>query len=399
MIKNILIVLCTSLMLYLMNFHQTQSSVWVAPYLSAASNFNFSSLTMYIDQSQIDYFSQLTREEQFKFNFEKSENIVQYEYLAIGFYFIAIIATKIFFFLGDLESIQLLQQLIHIGISILILNQFSINRNKLLFLFFYTLNPIILYFVNFPYYYFWQFLPAAIFIYYYLSNKKIGNIIFLMAFVMFIAYIIRPTILFFALFFFIWFAIKENLKKSIVAIIFFLWLINCFQSYSFGPWHTMYIGIGAYNNDFDIKLSDTSGFDYFNSIQDKIINSSLISDDDELKHDYYDVLKDRYLQIIQLNPLLIIKNGVLNIIGSYGFGYKPENTILIYTNILCGLIFMIMLLYCKQYTLFFAIGISSISFTPYYPPISAYMYGSYILIAIGIINIIHYVIIKRGNDA
>ncbi|MDL2346075.1 hypothetical protein [Campylobacter hyointestinalis] len=394
MIKNILVAFCISIMLYLMNFHQTQSSAWVAPYLSAAKNFDFSSLVMHVDQSQIDYFSQLTREEQFKFNFEKSENIVQYEYLAIGFYFVAIIATKIFFFLGDLESIQLLQQLTHMGISILILNQFSININKLLFVFIYALNPIVLYFVNFPYYYFWQILPASIFIYYYLSNKKIGNIIFLVAFVMFILYLIRPTILFFSLFFFIWCAIKENWKKSIISMILFLGLINCFHPHSFGPWHTMYIGIGAYNNNFNIKLSDESGYDYFRNTKGKMMNSYLISNN-ELRRDYYDALKNRYLQIIQLNYLLIFKNAVLNIIGSYGFGYKPENKVLIYINILCGLVFMTMLLYSKQYILFSAIGISSISFTLYYPPIGAYMCGSYILIAIGIINIISYYYNKK----
>ena len=60
-----------------------------------------------------------------------------------------------------------------------------------------------------------------------------------------------------------------------------------------------------------------------------------------------------------------------------------------------GVIMMLLLLYTKQYILFLAIGFAGGGFTPYYPPIGAYMFGSYILIVIAFIGVIDYFILKR----
>ena len=385
------------LMLYSMDFNQTQAPAWIAPYLSAAANFDFSSLAMYIDQTQIEQFSKLTRPEQFDFNFVSSSNIERYDHLAIGFYFISILATKIFFFIGDLEAIVLLQQIVHVSLSFLIMTRLEKSRDKVIFFIFYMINPIVLYFVNFPFYYFWQMVMSVIFVYYYMSNKKIGNYIFILTLAIYFLYIIRPSILFLIFFFYLFYMYKESWKKGVIAIGIFLSLITGLQSsYGGGPWHTMYVGIGAYQNPYGIKLSDESGYEYFNKITSKTFGSKDVTNE-ELKNEYYNTIKNKYLEILKKEPVMIVQNAIFNTIGAYALGYKTGSLLLIYINIFLGLMMVILLLYTKQYILFLAIGAGSISFTPYYPPISAYMYGNYILLVIGFIGAINFININRLN--
>jgi hypothetical protein len=394
--NKLYILVVTITFLYLLDFNQSQSSAWIAPYLSATANFDWLNIfSMQIDKDQIEQFTNSSQAGKFEFNFLASDTLENYNYLAIGFYFISVVATKIFFFLGDLEAIKLLQQIVHVGLSIVILSAISTNRNKFLFFIFYMINPIVLYFVNFPYYYFWQVVPAAIFLYYFISHKKVQNMIFAIAVIFAFIYLVRPTTLFFILFILLYFGYKESWRKSMIAMAIFFIMISVPPKLGFGPWHTMYVGVGAYANSYNIKLSDKSGYEYFEEKTGKIYNSSKVSDD-TLKKEYYSVLKERYFSILNEEPLSIVKNALLNTVGSYGFGYKTGSSVLVYTNILVGFIMLLLLLYTKQYLLFFTIGISSATFTPYYPPIGAYMFGSYILIVIGLIGIIEYFINKRN---
>jgi hypothetical protein len=79
---------------------------------------------------------------------------------------------------------------------------------------------------------------------------------------------------------------------------------------------------------------------------------------------YYNIIKNRYLEIIKEEPFMIVKNAIFNVLGSYGVGYKTGNKNIIYVNIFIGFIMVLLLLYSKQYILFLAIGASSISFAP-----------------------------------
>ena len=95
---------------------------------------------------------------------------------------------------------------------------------------------------------------------------------------------------------------------------------------------------------------------------------------------------------------MMIKHALLNTAQSYSIGYKVGSPKIIYISAIMGVIIMFLLLYTKQYLLFLAIGFASGSFTPYFPPIGAYMYGSYILIVIGFIGIVEYFILKRRGE-
>ena len=179
----------------------------------------------------------------------------------------------------------------------------------------------------------------------------------------------------------------------------FFSLISIAPKISIGPWHTMYVGIGAYENPYGIELSDTEGFKYYKEQTGKLVNSGSIMQE-KVKEDYYKVLKDRYFSIVEENPVMIIKHGILNTIQAYSIGYSNSlnqkfGNKIIYLSVLVGLIVMGFLIYTKQYILFLAIGFSSGGFTLYYPPILTYMFGNFILLAVGVIGMVDYFIKQK----
>ncbi len=388
MFNKILLIILMICSLYLMDFNQTMSPNWIGPYLSAAANFDYSSFDMYVDFSEIHKFSLLSNTEKFSYSFPSSNNVILYDYLAKGYLLILLLSKKIFFFVGDLDSLKYLQYVVHICISLSIISILDEKYKKIMFFILYSINPIVLYFVNFPFYYFWQVVPSYIFLYYYVKNKEINNKIFILTLIFFLIYMTRPTVLFIIIFFYFLYAYRENFLKSFIAILIFLGLSFGIKSNSIGPWHTMYIGIGAYTNSYNITLSDNQAYKFFYNKTGKVMNSFNVTDK-SLHEEYYAIMEKEYFAIVKSDPMMIIKNATLNVLQSYSFGYKVGNIKIVYLSIFIGMIIVTSLLYFRQYILFFAIGLAGGTFTLYYPPIPAYMFGSYILIVFAIINIFH----------
>jgi len=214
--------------------------------------------------------------------------------------------------------------------------------------------------------------------------------------------IIRPSTLFIILFILAYIAYNERkVLQGVLAIILFIGLTFALKPDSINqPWHTMYIGVGAYPNDYNITLDDTSGFKKFENQTGKaILGCRTNMENNDLYAEYIgDFIKKEYFNILNESPELLVKNAVLNILQSYGLGYKSNYMMVNYLSALIGLVLIILLFWFREYLLLLAIGIASVSFTPYYPPIAAYMFGSYILIVfawmIAIEKILHKLTIR-----
>ena len=143
------------------------NAIWIAPYLSAASNYNAGG-DFKIALEQVNEFIALSSREQLSYRFNSIEDPLYYNHNPIGYVILIQSATTLFgLFAGDLQSILLLQLFIHVGICLTILSWFQKNRLQFwLILFLYALNPLILYFVVFNFYYFWQVLPSVGFLIY-----------------------------------------------------------------------------------------------------------------------------------------------------------------------------------------------------------------------------------------
>lgn len=383
--KIILYILAALFLVFTLKFfenNQQQSADCTSAYLSGAVNWSIGEKWQ-VNISEMEYFKTLNAEDKIDYRFTKTDNTVPYAYNAIGLMYVDAVSRAIFFWQGDLQSLISLQQLIHVLLSFLILFLLTSTRQKVLFYFLYVVNPLVIYLVDFPYYYFWQVIPTTILLIYILRNKKIKNMIFLIAIIFSIIFIIRPSTLFILLFVLGYIGYKESKLKALMAIALFLGLGFLMKPDSVNqPWHNMYVGVGAYSNEYNIELNDSSGFKKFEKeTGEKILGCQTNIENNELYEEYInDFIKKEYFDIIEESPFLLIKNALLNVLESYGFGYKPDLMSINYFSAFIGLVLMMLLLYFGEYVLFFAIGIASASFTLYYPPIAAYMLGSYILI-------------------
>ena len=370
---------------------QMQSADCTTPYLSGASNWSLLE-GWRVNLDEMKAFRKLNTEDKLAYRFTETNETIPYSYNAIGLMYIDILSRTIFFWQGDLQSIISLQQVIHIVFSFWILSLLKLVWKKIIFYLFYVINPLILYFVDFPYYYFWQTLPALIVLIYILREKALNNTIFFLSILFSFIVIIRPSTLFILFLILIYIAYKEKrILNAFLAVFIFVGLTFILKPNSVNePWHTMYVGIGGYVNDYNITLRDDSGFNNFKEDSGVVIRGcSTNMDNNYLYIEYNDFIKKEYFKILRESPALLVKNMFLNILQSYGFGHAPNFTIINYLSSSLGLIFIILLLYYKEYWLFLFIGISTISFTPYYPPIAAYMFGSYVFIIYAWLKILY----------
>jgi hypothetical protein len=197
--------------------------------------------------------------------------------------------------------------------------------------------------------------------------------------------------------FFILHFLLESKWRSMGCFVLFLLLINIFAAKKTGNsqlyWHTIFIGIGAYPNPFLSSLSDNEGFDFFHKRTGLVISNTIpggnIYTDHALRDTYITTLKNEYLSLWQTQPFLLIKNAALNFFQSFSLGYFVDYPLWVsYLSAATGFVFCLLLLLKKQYLWIIALAACSITFTPYYPPILAYMYGSFILIVAAFISLL-----------
>ena len=396
-----ILMLIAFILLQVFERSQQQSPDCTSAYLSGAANWSIGR-DWQVNIEEMKHFSTLSPEDRIEYRFRNQEDTKPYAYNAIGLMYVDVIARTLFFWQGDLESLITLQQIIHLLFSLVILILLQPLWKKILFFFLYTINPFILYLVDFPYYYFWQTIPTSILLIYILRNRPINSMILVIAILFSFIAIIRPSTLFIILFILAYIAYNERkVLQGVLAIILFIGLTFALKPDSINqPWHTMYIGVGAYPNDYNITLDDTSGFKKFENQTGKaILGCRTNMENNDLYAEYIgDFIKKEYFNILNESPELLVKNAVLNILQSYGLGYKSNYMMVNYLSALIGLVLIILLFWFREYLLLLAIGIASVSFTPYYPPIAAYMFGSYILIVfawmIAIEKILHKLTIR-----
>lgn len=373
--------------MFVMDFGQGQSATWVSPYLSAAANYDIGQSKMMVDISQMREYEKLDPDSQRNYVFPKGGITEEYDYLALGFLFVILLAKKLFFFAGDLQSIVYLQYVIHAFTSLVITVLLQENYKRVLFLLLYAFNPLVLYFVNFPYYYYWQVVPSFFIAAYFLSGIRLGVWLYAATAALFFIFLIRPTVIFIILWLLVYSAVREGAKHAVGAFILLVLAINLLPGSGMGPWHTMYIGLGAYENSHGIELSDESGYKFYSESAQGDIGSHNIHHE-SVRSNYYEVVREEYTRIATDEWLMVLRNSVLNVTSAYSIGYKAGNTLIQYFSSFTGLVLVLLLLYFRQFFWFFSIGIACAGFALYYPPIAAYMFGSYILIVLGVISIL-----------
>ncbi len=157
-------------------------------------------------------------------------------------------------------------------------------------------------------------------------------------------------------------------------------------------WHTIYAGIGAYPNSHNLpKLSDNTAYALYTEKTGQILDLRPGGNfyDKKVFSNYAKVLRTEYMHILQTDPFILIRNAILNFFQTFSLGYFVDYPLWVsYLSALAGFIFCMLLLIKKQYLWIIAIAASTLTFTPYYPPIQAYMFGNYVLIVGAFINLL-----------
>ena len=151
-------------------------------------------------------------------------------------------------------------------------------------------------------------------------------------------------------------------------------------------WHTVYVGFGAYSNQYNISLSDEDGYNLYFKKYDRKLNPSIGGNyyNEEVITDYITIAKNECLTIIKNNPLIVIKNILSNTFQAFSVGYLNKGGDLI--NYIIALSGFIYLMYFKKYIWVLMLVVSAGTFTLFFPPIPTYMYGNYLLIIASLIS-------------
>lgn len=303
----------------------------------------------------------------------------------------AIIVKILTIFPGpDLLKIIIFHLLIHLIICNIISNKLyrSEKNNYLYFNLFYTLNPIVIYFIAFPNYYFLQSVAGFILLNC-LLDKSNYKIRFIEIVSLCLLLIVRSTIISFILSYFIILIFRHyNFKKIIslfclsIVIIYSLSLLLPSKNLK-RIYHTMAIGVNAYNfDDSENYMRDDYIQDNINKyIKNNNIKTNCIKQrcgqNDMI---YLNILEKELIKDFIKRPEIYIKNFIFNEILLFSPGYKSNEKILIYFSLFFGLLVIIYAIYLKKYLLILIILAAEISFTFYYPPVVAYRFGSIILL-------------------
>lgn len=364
--------------------------VWSVPYFSGSVNSNLTG-TWNFAPSDVQILKHLKGLSIYFYEFEKAKDIndlQSYGFNTTGLLYIIKFAHFLFPFLGQIGSLVLFQLITHAIITYLFMSKFKSHFTRLLFLALYGINPFILYEVTMPFYYYWAVLASVGGLLIFLEPKAPTIKIILFFFLIIIAYFIRPTTLPVAMFCIVFIGIRKRFFTALLLIIVFGVTIYGYNSFfnktiNYGPWHTAFVGIGAYPNPYPYlyNLSDDRGYDRYKAITGKSMNSSIKGNyyQKNDRDEYMSVMKDEYFRILKENPFLIIRNIGINVLQLFSFGHLANRGFGINIFVaICGLIFLIFL-FCKRkiWPILFILS-TGIGVVALFPPIQAYMFSTYI---------------------
>jgi len=396
---NGILILCVVLSVALFSNKSTQGINWTFSYFSGAANFE-KLFDWKISPSDFENVKKLGNTSELKnyidYKHKKTDDLVLNTVNNYGYVLVAVASQKIFLFLGDLRGVIYFQLIIHIIISLFLINFIlSSPLKKLFFILFYAANPLVIYFTTFPFYYFWMFIPSFFTVVLILKEKWRNWWVYIAIPILLFSLLIRPTTLFLMIFFFIFafFFAKPNRLKISVVFAFCLFIVGASSVLSLSaskPWHQMYIGIGAYPNKFGVtELSDNEGYKYFYQKTNTVINTDAINgnyNDPIVREQYFNTLKSRYFEILIEKPSILLLNGLVNTLQVFSIGHIVDRPLLNLINTLVGFLVFTFLIFTRQFVWVLAILASAGTFSLYYPPIPAYNFAAYLLLVFASIS-------------
>ena len=367
-----------------------QHPIWVVPYTSGAANWSVGQPWRVSIGDDIIY-KQKTIEERWSDVATPAvppAKLVEFSAHDEGWMWVLWFTRKVFPFLSDLRGAVALAIIIHLGLSCVILNHLDSSISRYIFTVIFICNPLVIFYLTLPYYYFWQAFPSLLAIIVWLYREKIKKwqipivVIFLA-----LCVAIRPNVIFISLTILALLVYFIRHWITYVSIILFAVCFWFMPKTNKIPWHTVYAGLGAYPNNSGLYLSDESSYASFKKKTGVSLNASLGGNyyNLELREAYNQHLKKESIEYIKSHPVRSIKNVFLNFTIGALSPYKPESPVWIYyVQALLGLFFLTALIWMRLWPVLIGLSLSVGCIAFIYPPIAAYIIGSLVFTAWGL---------------
>ncbi len=370
----------------------SQSSAWIYPYFSGAANLGLD-FSWKIDAAAYISFAQLPYADQVEYAFVRGQpsDLKQYTILDPGYVFIVWIAQALLFWLPSIKAVLWFQVAFHVASVLWVMRVLVSSRQRWIFLIAYGLNPLVLHFVTFAFYYYWQVVPALLWLAYEARGGiRLNRKIYYMLAAMMVVFLIRQSTLVLCLFMLVYWAWKERTVHAWIALLTMLLFVLLVKNPA-QPWHTAYIGLGAYPNAAGIELSDESGYSRYKDLSGTQIETTPSNGnyyDTTTRSAYYDTLRKELLSYALQQPGELIRNAVINIGQSFSLGYITKSLTLSYLSAGIGALVMLVMACCGMYLRMAVLFAGVAGFVLYFPPIPAYMFGNYLLLAWVLVHVV-----------
>lgn len=377
---------------------RAMSAVWYGPYLSAAVNLKWGGPFLY-SLEETKAFRELSHDERLQYRFHVTDPVQTYNHNPIGYAYFIALAKKVFFWLPDVPAVQAMQALLHVLLCLGVTTALPSIGKRTGFLLLYALNPLVLYYVTFPFYYFLQAIPSFALVALLVRGKngyrgldRSAVILFvLLGAILGLVVLTRPTTIFAAVASLVLVIRRVRPLPWVAAAIaaFLLVTITGHSPSQKNVWHTAYIGIGAYSNTYMKGLSDDNGYHLYESVTGDPLVASLGGNyyDPDTMERYIQITRAEYLRILRADSWLLLRNAVTNTAQGFSIGYLVDAPLPVnYAIAISGFLVALFLVIGQQFIIVFLVLLTIGGFSPIYPPIPAYMYGAYLLLVIGALD-------------
>jgi len=388
-----------------------QPPEFTIPYLSGAANYRWDGVWR-VDPHDIFRYREISPDqpksvpsaEQAEHRFSASDQAVPFASLDRGYLYVAIVARTLFFWRGDLAALESLQIAVHVLLTLWVCWRLPRRRQKVLFYVLFGLNPLIVRFATLPIYYYWQAIPSCLLVVYLLDRRhRFGAWVFGVAVLLALVHQIRPTMLLTSLYLLSMVTWRESRWRGAAAIVLLLGITFAISPRDDrAPWHTAYVGLGAYPNDYVIGIEDSVGYRRYEEVTGEradITAEGNILFDPQGRARYREVMRQSYLEVVREAPYLPVRNAAENFLQSFSIGYIAEDVavggdrvlpqqLLSHLSAVVGLVWLGVLCWRRQYLFIAGIACASLLTVVLFPPIPAYMFGSYPLLVGSLIAVV-----------
>lgn len=366
----------------------------LGPFLSGAANLELGKGWRYSVEDVQRYAALPDDEARARFRFERRPDaeLRPYELSSEGLVYVIWAARGLLPWMGDLQALEWLQIAIHVGLTLLVATRFREPVLQAAFVILYGANPLVLHTVTYPYYYFWQVVPTAILAAYLLDRRfRLGRWAPAVAVLLAGTHAIRPTGLLASMFLFVLVTTRESWRLGAASLAILLVVALGFLSgahHGKDPWHTAYIAIGAHPNPYVASYRDGEAFEEFTRRTGETVDLSPTGNfyDPAFRRRLSEVTREAYLEIVRSDPLLIVRNAVLNYFQSFSIGHFVGRSRLNQLSTGLGVLCFVWLVWRRRFLFVAAVTAAGATFVPYTAPVVLYLFGHYVLLVAAVID-------------